>query len=77
MNSFDLFSFFSPSPFQLLIVAVIALLLFGDRLPQVMRSIGKSVVEFKKGVQGIEEEVKNSKNTTTEEKKTKEDDSEK
>lgn len=76
MNSFNLFSFFSPSPLQLLIVAVIALLLFGDRLPQVMRSIGKSVVEFKKGVQGIEEDVKNSK-TATDEKKTKEDDSEK
>ncbi len=76
MSSFDLFSFFSPSPFQLLIVAVIALLLFGDRLPQVMRSIGKSVTEFKKGVQGIEEEVKNSSSKADAEKKTKNDDSE-
>lgn len=48
---------FSPSPIQLLIVAGIALLLFGDRLPQVMRSLGRSVVEFKKGVKGIDEEV--------------------
>ncbi len=48
---------FSPSPIQLLIVAAIALLLFGDRLPQVMRSLGRSVVEFKKGVKGVEEDV--------------------
>ena len=46
---------FSPSPIQLLIVLVIALLLFGNRLPSIMRSLGKSVVEFKKGVNGIEE----------------------
>lgn len=42
---------------QLLIVLVIALLLFGNRLPGVMRSLGKSVVEFKKGVNGIEDKV--------------------
>ena len=46
---------FSPSPLQLLIFLAIALLLFGNRLPSVMRSLGKSVVEFKKGVNGIED----------------------
>ena len=45
------------SPIQLLILAVIAFLLFGNRLPSVMRSVGRSVVEFKKGVAGIEDEV--------------------
>jgi len=44
---------FSPSPIQLIIVLIIALLLFGNRLPNVMRSLGKSVVEFKKGVNDI------------------------
>ena len=48
---------FSPSPLQLLIFLAIALLLFGNRLPSVMRSLGKSVVEFKKGVNGIDEGV--------------------
>ncbi len=42
---------------ELLIVAVIVLLLFGKRLPGVMGSLGKSIVEFKKGVSGIEDEV--------------------
>jgi len=49
--------FFAPGPMELLIVAVIVLLLFGNRLPSVMRSLGRGVVEFKKGIQGIEEDV--------------------
>lgn len=47
---------FSPGPWQLLILAAIVLLLFGNRLPGVMRSLGTSIVEFKKGVKGIEED---------------------
>lgn len=42
---------------ELLIVAGVFLLLFGSsRLPSLMRSVGRSVVEFKKGVQGIEDD---------------------
>lgn len=48
---------FSPGPFELMIIGVIALLLFGKRLPEVARSLGKGIVEFKKGVRGIEDEV--------------------
>ncbi len=40
---------------ELLIFGLIVLLLFGNRLPSVMRSLGQGMVEFKKGVQGIEE----------------------
>lgn len=54
---------FSPSPIQLIIVLVIALLLFGNRLPNVMRSLGKSVVEFKKGVNGIEDGMNDAMKT--------------
>ena len=46
-----------PGPFELMIVGLIILLLFGNRLPSVMRSMGKGIVEFKKGVQGIEDEI--------------------
>ncbi len=42
-----------------LIVAGIVLLLFGKRVPGVMRSLGKSIVEFKKGVKGIEDDIEN------------------
>jgi sec-independent protein translocase protein TatA len=37
----------------MLIIAVIVLLLFGNRLPSVMRSLGQGVVEFKKGIEGV------------------------
>jgi len=52
--------FGAPGPMELLIVGVILLLLFGNRLPSVMRSLGRGVVEFKKGVQGIEDDTENS-----------------
>ena len=45
---------------QLIIVAVIAFLLFGNRLPSVMRSLGRSVTEFKRGVNGIEDEIESA-----------------
>jgi sec-independent protein translocase protein TatA len=51
-----------PGPLELLVIAMIILLLFGNRLPSVMRSMGKGIVEFKKGVQGIEDEMDQAAN---------------
>jgi sec-independent protein translocase protein TatA len=46
------------SPLQMLIVAAVILLLFGHRLPSTMRSLGKGLTEFKKGLrEGDEEET--------------------
>ncbi len=42
---------------ELIVLLVIGLLLFGRRLPEVGRSLGKGIVEFKKGLKGIEDEV--------------------
>jgi sec-independent protein translocase protein TatA len=43
---------------ELLIFLVIVLVLFGgSRIPSIARSLGKSITEFKKGVQGIEDET--------------------
>ena len=50
-----LFAMFGLGPMELLIVAGVVLLLFGSRLPKVMRSLGEGIVEFKRGVPGIEE----------------------
>lgn len=61
------FGFGMPGPFEMLIVAAIVLLLFGNRLPSVMRSLGRGVVEFKKGIQGIEEEVEKAGNAKKDE----------
>ena len=52
-----LFGFgFAPGPMEMIIILLIAVLLFGKRLPEVGRSLGKGLVEFKKGVRGIEDE---------------------
>lgn len=44
-------------PMEIIAILVIALLLFGKRLPEVGRSLGKGIVEFKKGIKGVEEEI--------------------
>lgn len=46
-----------PGMMEMLILAAIILLLFGNRLPSVMRSMGRGIVEFKKGIKGIEDDV--------------------
>lgn len=48
------------APSHMIIILLIALLIFGHRLPEVGRSLGKSIVEFKKGIKGIEDEVNDS-----------------
>lgn len=45
---------------EMIIIGVIAVLLFGKRLPEVGRSLGKSLVEFKKGMAGIESEIRSA-----------------
>ncbi len=46
-----------PGPWEIIIILVVALLLFGRRLPEVGRSLGKGIVEFKKGLRGMEDEI--------------------
>ena len=56
-----LFAFgFSPGPMEMLIIGIIAVLLFGKRLPEVGRSLGKGLMEFKKGMQGIDDEIEST-----------------
>jgi sec-independent protein translocase protein TatA len=51
---------FGLGPGEMMVVGLIALLLFGKRLPEVARSLGKGVTEFKKGLHGLEEELDQS-----------------
>lgn len=39
---------------ELMIIGVVALLLFGKKLPEVARSLGKSYTEFRKGLSDIQ-----------------------
>ena len=54
---FSVFAFMWPGPLEMFIIALVVLLLFGNRLPSVMRSMGRGIVEFKKGIKGIEDDV--------------------
>ena len=42
---------------EMLLLLVLGILLFGRKLPEIGRSLGKTMVEFKKGMRGIEDEV--------------------
>lgn len=51
-----------PGWIEVVIILAIILLLFGKRLPGVMNSLGKSIVEFKKGAkEGTESEQDSSR----------------
>jgi sec-independent protein translocase protein TatA len=51
---------FGIGPTELLIVGIIAVILFGNRLPTVARSLGKSLNEFKRGMHDFESEMRSS-----------------
>ena len=42
---------------EAVVLALLGVLIFGKRLPEVGRSIGKGIVEFKKGLAGIEDDI--------------------
>lgn len=43
-----------------LIILIIALLLFGSRLPDIARGMGRTIVQFKKGLKESTDEVSNA-----------------
>ena len=51
----------SPSDWAIvLIVGFVLFVIFGRRLPEVGRSLGKGITEFKKGMKGLEDETDTS-----------------
>lgn len=43
---------------EMIVIGSIAVMLFGGRLPKVARSVGQSIVEFKRGFLEVEAECK-------------------
>lgn len=50
---------FGFGPLELVVLLVIMLILFGNRLPSVMRSMGQGITEFKKGIRDDENSIGN------------------
>ncbi len=55
-----LLAFHLPFMDQSAVLLVIGLLIFGKRLPEVGRSLGKGIVEFKRGIKGLEDDVESA-----------------
>jgi sec-independent protein translocase protein TatA len=55
-----MFAFINLGYPEMLLVGLVAVLLFGKRLPEVGRSLGKGLIEFKKGIAGIEDGLSDS-----------------
>ena len=57
MNMNILAIFGLPGGAEWIVILIVALLVFGRRLPDVARSVGKSIVEFKKGLKDVKNEI--------------------
>jgi len=58
-ESIPLLAFITPGWPELIILGVLGVLIFGKRLPEVGKSIGTGIVEFKKGLSGVQEQIDN------------------
>jgi sec-independent protein translocase protein TatA len=58
------FAFLNLNPIEILFILGLGVLLFGRNLPQVGRSLGRTLVEFKKSFSGMEEELTNPSSTS-------------
>ena len=55
---------------EVLLIALVVLLFFGGKkIPELMKGLGKGVRSFKEGMNDIEKDIKDSKDTSEEEKK--------
>ncbi len=56
------FAFMNMGPMEMMVLLGLGVLLFGRKLPEVGRSLGKGIVEFKKGLKGLEDDIDVSNN---------------
>ena len=58
MAAETLLAFWTPGAGEIILVAVVMLVVFGNRIPEVMRSLGRGLSQFKKGIRDTEVEVR-------------------
>jgi sec-independent protein translocase protein TatA len=54
-----------PGPFEMIMLAGFGLLIFGKRLPEVGRSVGRTIIEFKKGMKEVENEMNDASSASS------------
>lgn len=52
-----LFAILGLGPMELMIIGIVGVVLFGRKLPEVGKYLGQSIVQFKKGMHGLESEI--------------------
>jgi len=52
-----LLAFFNLGPPEIAMILAAALLIFGKRLPEVGKSLGRGIIEFKKGLQCVQDDI--------------------
>lgn len=53
----NILAFWTPGPLEIIFILAVLVLLFGRRLPEIARSMGKSLTEFKKGLKDSQSEL--------------------
>lgn len=50
-------AFWTPSLAEWIVIAIVAVVLFGSRLPELGRLLGEGIVQFRKGLSGMKDEI--------------------
>lgn len=52
------------NPMELMIIGALGVLLFGERLPEVGRSVGKQLSQLKKGMRAVQDQIREAVDTS-------------